>query len=1107
MDSFAGNYLYLISKIDEFIRKYYLNKVIKGVIYLSSTLFASYILVTGAEYFGNFNEVIRSVLFYSFLLLNIFILLRSVLLPLSSYYKLGSTISHEHAAEIIGKHFAHIQDKLLNTLQLKKLADENPEQRALIEAGVNQKIGELSPIPFTSAIKISRNRKYLRYALPPLFIIIMISITAPVIFSEGTERILHYNKKYVKKAPFKFIILNRNLSVIQGDDLELRVKLEGNEIPQDIWVQDGANTFKLDKENIIRFNYTFRNLQHHRKIRLTAGGFYSDLFLIDVKKRPSLLNSDVHLEYPSYLNKNSETINNAGDLTVPEGTKISWKFRTGNTRTLSLRINNKNVIIRPSGPDSFSYSVKALRSSQLRIQPVNTEVTAPDYISYQLTVIPDLAPSIDVAEHPDSLNRKILYFTGRLNDDHGFSTLKFHYKITGDKTTGSYNSRTLSFDRNAIQSSFFYAWNINSTGVKPGSKIEYFFEVFDNDGVNGPKPARSEVRTFRIATEKETEKKVELASESVKQKMQQAARQAEQLGKEARRVNQDLLNKKNLSFEEKKEVEELLDKHEKLGNLIEEIRRENRQKLNDQNDLSGQNREIIEKQKQIDDLFNNVLDEKTKEILRNIESLLEQNNKNQTQQELSKMQMDSKSLQKELDRILELYKQLGFDQKLAGSIEDLNKLAEKQQDLSTKTQQKTTGPEDLLKQEQTVRDEFKEIRKALSDLEKKNEELERKNNFENPETDQQQIEQQLQESSKNLRNKNPEKAAGNMQKAASEMKNLSKKLGEMQQESEMEENKVNIQDLRGILANLLTSSFSQEQVMLDLRNTSLNDPAYVKLTQKQKDIRDNLKMVEDSLYSLSRKVPQIQSVVNKEIQAVNDNIDQALDNLAERRTAEANRDQQYAMTSINNLALMLSEVEEQLQKAMQKAQGGKGKQKSLSQLSKMQEELNRNMQKARDQMRQQGIQQEQAQGKGNMSEQMAKMARQQQLIRQALQSINQDMSREGKGRLENLDKLSKEMEQTETDLVNKKIRQETLLRQQEILTKLLETEKAEREQEFDSQRESKEGRDQSPSLNKMLENFKKTKKQETELIKTVPASLSLFYQLKVGEYFRHLDTK
>ena len=47
----------------------------------------------------------------------------------------------------------------------------------------------------------------------------------------------------------------------------------------------------------------------------------------------------------------------------------------------------------------------------------------------------------------------------------------------------------------------------------------------------------------------------------------------------------------------------------------------------------------------------------------------------------------------------------------------------------------------------------------------------------------------------------------------------------------------------------------------------------------------------------------------------------------------------------------------------------------------------------------------------------------------------------------------KKMEQTETELVNKVITQETIKRQQEIMTKLLEHEKAEREKELDEKRQ------------------------------------------------------
>jgi hypothetical protein len=135
----AENYVYLIQKIDGFIRKYYLNKVIKGSILVASLLFAAFILVILAEYYGHFDPLVRTILFYTFIVGNLFILNTYIILPLLAYFKLGKTISHEQASAIIGNHFHPVKDKLLNTLQLKRLSDLNPDQRSLIEAGIDQK--------------------------------------------------------------------------------------------------------------------------------------------------------------------------------------------------------------------------------------------------------------------------------------------------------------------------------------------------------------------------------------------------------------------------------------------------------------------------------------------------------------------------------------------------------------------------------------------------------------------------------------------------------------------------------------------------------------------------------------------------------------------------------------------------------------------------------------------------------------------------------------------------------------------------------------------------------------------------------------------------------
>lgn len=1108
MDPSNGNYSYLINKIDEFIRKYYLNKIVRGSIYLSAALFTSYLIITSLEYYGNFGGQIRAMLFFSFLAVNLSIAFQLILRPLLALNRLGKVLSHHEASEIIGKHFSGVKDKLLNTLQLKKLADENPEQRALIQASIDQKIAQLAPVPFSSAIRIKDNRKYLRFAVPPLLVIILIAVTAPAIFSEGTERIINYDRKYVKKAPFRFIVLNKDLSVVQGEELELKVKMEGEEIPQDIYVEEEPNSFKLEKENLVRFHYTFRNVQKTKQIRLSAHGYRSEPIEIRVKKRPALLEFQVRLDYPGYLRKPAESLANTGDLTVPEGTRVTWNFKTENASRMLFGADAKTSVLKPLPSDLFRHSIIARKNSDILLKVENNEAGSNDWISYKLKVVPDLRPSIEVSVQKDSINNRSAYFTGKITDDHGFSGLKFHYRVLDRDRKSAFRTERIGIDQDQTENSFFYAWDARKKGIQRGMDVEYFFEVFDNDGVNGYKSTRTDVRLLKFDSQQEVEQKIDKTSEDIKDKMEKAIRYAKTIERDAQKINRNLLSKKSLSFDEKKQIENLLQKQAEMQQMISEIKKENSENLYKQNDLHNQKREILEKQKQIENLFENVLDEKTKELLKNIQELLDQSNKSQTQQELSKMQMDNKSLQKELDRMLELYKQLEFDQKLSATVEKLKSLGEEQRKLSEEVTKSPSDKEKMSTRQQDLNKKFGDIKENLNELDKKNSSLEQKNSFESPKGDQDAIEALQASSTKNLRNKDAGKAAENMKQAAARMKQLAERIEKQQEESESQEQAFHLQDLRQILANLLRSSFEQENVLMNVRNTRTSDPAFINHIKKQKDVRDNLKLVQDSLYSLSRKAPQIEAFVNKEIESINTNIGRALENLEKRNILEANKDEQYALTSINNLALMLSEVEEKMQNAMKSArQGGSGKQKSLSQLSKMQEQLNNNMQKAREQLKQQGLKEGQQASKGQLTEQMARMAREQQLIRQALMEVNRDLNKDGKGRLGDLDKLTKEMEQTETDLVNKRIRQETMFRQQEVLGKLLQAEKAERERETDSQRDSKEGRDQSTVYNSVLDNFKKIKQRETELLKTVPPSLSLFYQLKVGDYFRHLDSK
>ena len=132
-----------------------------------------------------------------------------------------------------------------------------------------------------------------------------------------------------------------------------------------------------------------------------------------------------------------------------------------------------------------------------------------------------------------------------------------------------------------------------------------------------------------------------------------------------------------------------------------------------------------------------------------------------------------------------------------------------------------------------------------------------------------------------------------------------------------------------------------------------------------------------------------------------------------------------------------------------------------------------------------------------LSEELAKLAAEQEKIRRALEEAEEKFGSEP-GQSEN---LRRQMERSELDLVNKNLSQQLLRRQQQIMTRMLEAEKSMRERELDSQREAKTATQYEKLLPRAFEDYIKQREKEIELLKTVPPKLVPFFKLEVGEYF------
>ena len=126
------NYNTLHEKLDAFIRKYYKNQLIKGLIYGIGLVLAFFLIANLLEYFGQFQPTGRAVLFWVFVASSLGLLMKYIAAPLIKLTSIGKIISHEQAAEIVGNHFSDVRDKLLNTLQLNHMTSNADDEQLLL---------------------------------------------------------------------------------------------------------------------------------------------------------------------------------------------------------------------------------------------------------------------------------------------------------------------------------------------------------------------------------------------------------------------------------------------------------------------------------------------------------------------------------------------------------------------------------------------------------------------------------------------------------------------------------------------------------------------------------------------------------------------------------------------------------------------------------------------------------------------------------------------------------------------------------------------------------------------------------------------------------------
>lgn len=1030
------------------------------------------------------------------------------------YWIAKKGLGDEQSARLIGSSLPEIKDRLVNLLQLIGIAGKS----TLAYASVEQKTKAIEFFRFDSVIDLSENIKYLKYLAVPIGIILILILTNKNILTQSAYRIVNFNQEFAPQAPFNFTIQNTSLTGFFNEDFTLHVILEGGVIPDACYIVLGSQRIKMESLGAGDFQYTFEKLQEAKIIQFEAAGFYSPKFHVLLANRPELTELKVNLEFPKYLQRRNERIVNAGSIEIPEGTIALWEIHTANTVKASLVFSAEGQENVTQSPDNqlFTFKKGFHNPDQYEVILENEHSRNKEKIAYRIDVIKDQFPQIAVNNFRDSVLYQRIVLGGVVSDDYGLSrlTLQFHVKNKNQQSVVQRSVR-IPISVNQTQQSFFYNWSLDSLKLKPGEYLEYFLQVWDNDGVNGQKSTRSSVFTFFVPEKDQLVTDISKSQSQAEKKLEESVQQARELKKQIDDAQQKLKGKQTLDWQDKKKLEDILEQKKNLEQLINQLKDENRLLEQKKDAFTEQDERIREKAEQIQKLMDELLDDETKKLLQELQKLLKENTDvNQLKQLMDKLNKNSQNLEKELQRTLELFKQLQFEYKVDQAIEDITKNLQDQEALLEKTEsfevekekdkkgkkedskdeKSSEKAENLAKEQEKLAEDFKKTEESIDGLRELGKDLNMDDDL--PGKDQtQEVEDSQKNSQEDLKNNKPGQSKQKQQNAIQKMREIQKQMQQMQGSIQMEMEMQNLESLRQIIHGLIKLSHDEEYLMNQFTQLEQSDPRFNTLAQLQLKLKDDVKVLEDSLLELGKRDPMMGSFITREVTELNDHIDKTIEAYRERRRPQISTEMQFTMTSINNLALMLDSHYDMLMEMMAntKPSSKKGKQKGKQPgLGEMQQQLNNRI----EQLKNGG-----KEGRA-LSEELAEMAAEQERIRRALQEMQNKMKEKG-GQVPGGD-LPDKMEDTEIDLVNKRLTDQLIQRQREILTRLLETEKSLREQDMDEERKGETSKDYSKEMPKAIEEYLRLKEKEVELLKTVPPKLYPFYRKEVNDYFKRL---
>lgn len=997
-------------------------------------------------------------------------------------------IKESEAAGIIDKLIDNKSDTVQNALDFSQKATQGNEQ---IKERYYDKANEI-----LSEIKYPYDFSSLKRWLIPLLCVIIGNIS--LIYFQPDNMLKTWNlfrsRKITMEAFQKHIeVKPGSLNISRNLNLFIEVVNPEQGVNYTFWISQGE---KWKKESLINPHKQLYNLEQSFKYYIQSAYGASDTFYVKIIDEPVVKKLNIKINYPSYTGLKAEYKENSdGNISVLQGSSLAIDIETDETiESGNIVFSDKNFKpLKKIGKTNWGCSFTALQSFSYHFSLMNKLKVQSKPVVRNIMMIPDRAPEIQVVYPardtllPQSMKYSISF---QANDDFGLRNLKIHYLFNNNMQ----RETLLKKDINGSLLEMNYTMDFEDVFLLPGDQVTYWLEVEDNS----PKvlKAFSKRYVLRFQSMEEIFEKNEEQETENKENLSKALQETKKLQEEFEKKRREMLRKNEANQDDKKDIQQMLKKQENISDLVDNVSNEYQKMINNLEKNQVVSEEIMNKMQKIQELMEEInnpeLQKTMEEMQKNLSTMNPEAMKKAMENMKFSMEDFSEKLQQTLDLLESVKKEVAV-QKLSEMAKEMEKV---QSALNEKTQD-SKNVKDLADEQKALNDKMKNLQKEMQESSKlfnsqKDKEAKEQLNEMMKEMQEENLDSEMQEAMEQMQQGNKQEAQKKQKSSLQKMAKLSKKLDKMKSSMGGSDMKELMEAIQSTIRRLLLFSKMHEE----LNNKFTHDPYPI-----VNDMIANFEGIQSSLQKLYSS-PQVLLVLGQKFFYDSGDTQKAYRDFF----TEINENQLYeiknTMSKIQKgINLMAFDLIQALNNMQGGGGGGGGMQSLMQQLQQMgQEQMAMNM------MTQSMM--KQMMGNGNQASQQARQ--QMQRLGSDEQKLAENLKRtlqtnnDAQKQTQQINQMIEELEAISRQLKQGRIDQNILDRQNRIMSKLLDIEKSVQKREFSQKRKGETNEQNNWNAPESVKNRFKDQQRKVQLqedIKKYPKE----YQDVIKEYLKRVN--